>query len=50
LREHYRATLGLFEQVYYGHQVPSQKAVAFLWRRAEAFRKRINELEASPVR
>lgn len=50
LREHYRAALGLFEQVYYGHQVPSPEAVAFLWRRAEAFRKRINELEASPVR
>ncbi len=42
-----RATLLLFEEIYYGHRQPSAGAFERVWSRAEAFEARRQELEGS---
>jgi hypothetical protein len=41
------ATLGLFEEIYYGHRLPSPAAFERVWSRAQALEDRRNALEAS---
>jgi hypothetical protein len=41
------ATLGLFEEIYYGHRLPSQGAFEHAWGRAQALEDRRNALERS---
>jgi hypothetical protein len=41
-----RATLGLFEDVYYGHRIPSAEALDSTWSRAEGFRRRLETFKA----
>jgi Domain of unknown function (DUF4129) len=41
------ATLGLFEEIYYGHRLPSQGAFDRVWGRAQALEDRRSELERS---
>jgi Domain of unknown function (DUF4129) len=41
------ATLGLFEEIYYGHRLPSQGAFERVWGRAQALEDRRSELERS---
>jgi hypothetical protein len=48
LRDGLRTTLGLFEEVYYGHRVPTLPAFESVWARAEAFRDRLASLRVSP--
>jgi Domain of unknown function (DUF4129) len=40
-----RATLGVFEQVYYGHRVPDPAAMESVWSRAEVFRHRLEAIK-----
>ena len=40
-----RATLGLFEQVYYGHRRPGSEELDRVWSQAETFRRRIQTLQ-----
>ncbi len=42
-----RATLRLFEEIYYGHRRPSAQAFEQVWSRALALEARRDELEAS---
>jgi hypothetical protein len=46
LAEGLRATLGLFEQVYYGHRVPDQGSVDRVWAKAEVLRRRLDSNKA----
>jgi Domain of unknown function (DUF4129) len=39
------ATLGLFEEIYYGHRLPSRGAFEHVWGRAQALEDRRSELE-----
>jgi hypothetical protein len=41
------ATLGLFEEIYYGHRLPSRGAFEQVWHRAQALEDRRDELERS---
>ena len=41
------ATLGLFEEIYYGHRLPSQVAFEHVWSRAQALEDRRRALEVS---
>jgi hypothetical protein len=41
------ATLGLFEEIYYGHRLPAQGAFDRVWARAQALEDRRSELEQS---
>jgi hypothetical protein len=42
-----RATLGLFEQVSYGHRLPSHRDMERLWPLAESFRRRLETITNS---
>jgi hypothetical protein len=46
LRDGLRHTLGVFEEVSYGHRVPGAEALERTWSRAEAFRRRIETRSA----
>jgi hypothetical protein len=46
LRDSVGATLGLFEDFYYGHRVPTATALESVWALAEAFRRRLAAIEA----
>jgi hypothetical protein len=46
LRDSLGATLGLFEDFYYGHRVPTAPALESAWALAETFRHRLAALEA----
>jgi hypothetical protein len=48
LRDGLRATLTLFEQVYYGRRIPSPQALESIWSRALAFRSRLETMKAGP--
>jgi hypothetical protein len=41
LRADLEASLGVFEEVYYGHRVPTIEALELVWSRAEAVRRRL---------
>jgi Domain of unknown function (DUF4129) len=41
-----RATLGVFEQVYYGHRMPGPEELERVWSRAEAMRRRLRTIMA----
>ena len=45
LSEGFRATLGAFEQVYYGHQLPGPEELERVWSRAENFRHHLQTLK-----
>ncbi len=40
-----RATLGVFEQVYYGHRLPGPEELERVWSRAETFRRRLQTMK-----
>ena len=42
LAEGLRTTLGVFEEVYYGHRLPRPEELERVWSRAEAFRRRLH--------
>lgn len=48
LGESLGATLGLFEEIYYGHRLPSAAAFEQVWNRAQVFEERRGVLEHSP--
>jgi hypothetical protein len=48
LRDGLEATLGMFEDVYYGHRIPSAPALESIWSRAEAFRRRVDSIGTGP--
>jgi hypothetical protein len=48
IRDDMGATLGVFEDVYYGHRVPSPEALDSVWTRAEALRRRLSATERRP--
>jgi Domain of unknown function (DUF4129) len=48
LRDGLRATLALFEEVYYGHRSPTPQALESIWARALAFRRRLETMKAGP--
>jgi hypothetical protein len=48
LQDSLRATLALFEEVYYGHRNPPPEVVESIWSRALAFRRRVETMRASP--
>lgn len=43
-----RTTLGAFEDVYYGHRLPSPARLAAVWARAEEFRSRLAAIREAP--
>jgi hypothetical protein len=47
LVDSFAATLGLFEEIYYGHRQPSQGAFEHVWGRAQALEDRRSALEQS---
>jgi hypothetical protein len=47
LREGLEATLGLFEEAYYGHRVPTASALEAVWSRALAFRRHLEAIKAT---
>jgi hypothetical protein len=48
LRDGLRATLALFEEVYYGRRKPTPQALESIWSRALAFRSRLETMKAGP--
>ncbi|WP_165231563.1 DUF4129 domain-containing protein [Aquisphaera insulae] len=48
LRDDLRATLSVFEQVYYGRKDPEASVVDRLWERAASFRRRLASSEKNP--
>jgi Domain of unknown function (DUF4129) len=40
-----RATLGVFEEVYYGHRLPGPEELERVWARAEALRRRLQAIK-----
>jgi len=42
-----RATLGVFEEVYYGHRLPGPDELERVWSRAETFRRRLQTIKAN---
>ena len=40
-----RATLGVFEEVYYGHRLPEPEELERVWSRAEALRRRLQAIK-----
>jgi len=40
-----QATLGVFEEVYYGHRLPGPEELERVWSRAETFRRRLQTLK-----
>ena len=48
LQDSLRATLALFEEVYYGHRDPPPEVVESIWSRALAFRRRVETMRAGP--
>jgi hypothetical protein len=48
LRDGLRATLALFEEVYYGRRNPTPQALESVWSRALAFRSRLETMKARP--
>ncbi len=40
-----RSTLGVFEEVYYGHRLPGPEALERVWSRAETFRRRLQTIK-----
>jgi hypothetical protein len=47
LADSLRATLALFEEIYYGHRLPSRVAFEHVWSRAQALEDRRRALEVS---
>ncbi len=45
LAEGLRATLGVFENVYYGHRLPGPDELERVWARAETFRRRLQTIK-----
>ena len=40
-----RTTLGVFEEVYYGHRLPGPEELERVWARAEALRRRLQAIK-----
>jgi hypothetical protein len=48
LQDGLRATLSLFEDVYYGHRSPTPQALESIWSRALAVRRRLDTMKSGP--